>query len=201
MSADRRPPAEIGSSDVERWLVELDLRPIDRADREGIASWDLELDGRRRFDVRMTLILDPALALIVWVHYAPPITDLFRKSYRKLLRWNDEYPFVKFAVAEDERPVLTSELPLALLDRDSLGLAIARSLVVCDQLIDESSSWLWLGGKIPDTTGRMGRNPGLFRRFENELADLEARTDADPSVELDGQDSSEPVPVAQAPDR
>jgi len=201
MSADRRPPAEIGPSDVERWLVELDLRPIDRADREGIASWDLELDGRRRFDVRMTLILDPALALIVWVHYAPPISDLFRKSYRKLLRWNDEYPFVKFAVAEDERPVLTSELPFALLDRDSLGLAIARSLVVCDQLLEESAGWLWVGGKIPDTAGRMARNPGLFRRFENELADLEARADAYTGVELDGQDSSEPMPVAQAPDR
>ncbi|HEY3072115.1 MAG TPA: YbjN domain-containing protein, partial [Candidatus Limnocylindrales bacterium] len=125
MSADRRTPAPIRPSDVERWLAELELQPIDRADREGIASWDLELDGRRRFDVRVTLILDPALALIVWVHYAPPITDLFRKSYRKLLRWNDEYPFVKFAVAEDERPVLTAELPLGSLDRDALGLAIA----------------------------------------------------------------------------
>ena len=57
----------------------------------------------------------PALALIVWVHFAPPIVDSFRMSYRKLLRWNDEYPFAKFALATDERPILTSELPIALL--------------------------------------------------------------------------------------
>ena len=55
------------------------------------------------------------------MHYAPPITDSFRVSYRKLLRWNDELPFVKFAVSVDERPVLTAELPVATLDRDALG--------------------------------------------------------------------------------
>jgi hypothetical protein len=205
MSADRREPAPIRPPDVERWLAELELAPIDRADREGIASWDLELDGRRRFDIRMTLILDPALALIVWVHYAPPITDLFRKSYRKLLRWNDDYPFLKFALAEDERPVLTTELPLAALDRDVLGLAIARALVVCDQLVEDSAAWLWLGGRIPDTAGRKGRNPGLFPRYEQELAELEALPEADrppePPAERDEQPRVELKAVARAADR
>ena len=82
--------------------------------RDGICSWDLLVDGRRRHDIRITLILDPALALVCWVHYAPPISDSFRVSYRKLLRWNDELPFVKFAVATDERPILTAELAAAL---------------------------------------------------------------------------------------
>ena len=104
-------------ADVEGWLVELGLAPTDRADRDGIASWDLVLDGRRRFDLRMTVILDPALAIICWAQYAPPISDMFRKSYRKLLRWNDEFPFAKFSVAEDERPLLAVELPIA----DGLG--------------------------------------------------------------------------------
>ena len=54
----------------------------------------------------------PALALIGWAHFAPPINDSFRKSYRLLLRWNDETPFVKFAVGEDERPVLIAEIPV-----------------------------------------------------------------------------------------
>ena len=72
-------------ADVEAWLGELGLAPTERADRESITSWDLVLDGRRRARLRITLILDPSLALICWAHYAPPINDSFRVSYRKLL--------------------------------------------------------------------------------------------------------------------
>ena len=101
--------------------------------------------GGAAHDIRVTLILDPALALLCWVHYAPPINDSFRVSYRKLLRWNDELPFVKFAARDDERPVLTAELPARRLDRDALGIALARLLAVCDLLLDESVRWLWPG--------------------------------------------------------
>ena len=105
------PSADAGAhavrpADVERWFVEIGLEPLERADREGITSWDLVLDGRRRHDLRVTVILDPSLAVIVWGHYAPPISDMFRRSYRKLLRWNDEFPFVKFSIGDDERPLL-----------------------------------------------------------------------------------------------
>ena len=86
--------------------------PLERADREGVSSWDLVLDGRSRADLRITLILDPSLALLCWAHFAPPIGDAFRKSYRQFLRWNDEYPFLKFSLAEDERPVLAVEIPV-----------------------------------------------------------------------------------------
>ncbi len=170
------PAAQSGAivrpTDVERWLDDLGLVPNARADRDGVTSWDLRLDGLRRFDVPITLILDPALALICWVHFAPPIGDAFRKSYRKLLRWNDEYPFVKFSLAEDERPVLATELPIATLDEDELGLAIARSLAIADRLLEESASWLWIGGRIPDTTGRTSRGAGLFRRYAGRLAEV-----------------------------
>ena len=115
-SADPGAPA-VRPADVERWLAELGLEPVERADRDGIASWDLVLDGRRRFDLRVTVILDPdARASSCWAHYAPPISDMFRKSYRKLLRWNDEFPFAKFSVGEDERPLLAVELPIAAVD-------------------------------------------------------------------------------------
>ena len=172
----------VGPDQVERWLDELGLAASARADRDGVSSWDLRLDGRRRFDLPITLILDPGLALICWVHFAPPIGDAFRKSYRKLLRWNDEYPFVKFSLAEDERPVLATELPVATLDRDALGLAIARSLAIADQLLEESASWLWIGGRIPDTTGRTSRGEALLNRYANRLGEL---------VELEAQ----PEPV------
>jgi len=157
---------------VERWLGELELRPVERSNRDGISSWDLVLDGRRRFGIRLTLILDPSLALVVWVHYAPPIGDSFRKSYRKLLRWNDEYPFAKFGLAEDDRPVLTSELPVRIVDRDELGLAIARLLAICDQLVDESAAWLWPGGTVPAVDGRVGANPSLLAAYAGRLGEL-----------------------------
>jgi hypothetical protein len=170
--AATRPPT---AADVERWLADLGLTPTDRADRDGISAWDLELDGRRRFGLPVTLILDPGIGLICWAHYAPPIGDGFRRSYRRLLRWNDELPFVKFSIAEDERPVLASELPLADVDEDALGLALARMLAVSDRLIDESADWLWLGGKPPADYGRRAsRNAGLLERYANQLGELAA---------------------------
>ncbi len=90
-------PPTIAADDVGAWLAELGLEPIDRGERDGISSWDLRLDGRRRADIRLTLILDPASAILLWVHFAPPFNDSFRVSYRQFLRWNDELPFVKFA--------------------------------------------------------------------------------------------------------
>lgn len=181
-----QPGADVARlrADVERWLAELGLEPLARADRDGVTSWDFRLDGRRRFDLPVTLILDPALALICWVHFAPPIGDAFRKSYRKLLRWNDEFPFVKFSLAEDDRPILATELPLASASADELGAAIARSLLIADQLLEETAGWLWIGGRIPDQRGRTSRGAALIERFAGrfpELAGDDARVDRDAS--------------------
>ena len=169
-SADQGAP--VRPADIERWLDELDLTTEARSDREGVTSWDLRLDGRRRFDLPVTLILDPDLALICWVHYAPPIGDAFRKSYRRLLRWNDEFPFAKFSLAEDERPVLATELPIRSLDRDELGLALARSLAISDRLLEESAAWIWIGGVIPDSSARTSRGEGLIARYADRMPEL-----------------------------
>jgi hypothetical protein len=162
-------------ADVEAWLGELGLAPIERADRETVTSWDLVLDGRRRARLRITLILDPSLALICWAHFAPPITDAFRVSYRKLLRWNDELPFVKLSVGEDERPLLVAEIPIAHATRDALGLAIARQLAVADRLHADASGWLKAGGWPidPPPPARLD-GPGLrlVARYAAELAEL-----------------------------
>jgi hypothetical protein len=164
--------APLVAAEIERWLSELGLRSEPRTDRDGISSWDLRLDGRRRYDIPITLILDPALAVICWVHFAPPIGDGLRASYRKLLRWNDEFPFVKFSLAEDGRPILATELAVRTVDRDELGLAIARSLAICDQLLEESAGWLWLGGRIPDWSGRPSRGEALLDRYADRLSEL-----------------------------
>jgi len=197
-SADPGAPA-LRPADVERWLSDLGLEPVDRGERDGIASWDLVLDGRRRFDLRVTIILDPTFALICWAQFAPPINDMFRKSYRKLLRWNDEFPFAKFAVSDDERPLLTVELPLVDAasppTEDQLGLALARIVGIADRLLDESADWLWFGGKIPDQSDRTRRNSEFLARYEGRLGELgtdaEAaevgmRSEADDAVDLEG---------------
>jgi Putative bacterial sensory transduction regulator len=161
-------------TDVEAWLAELGLQPLERVDREGVTSWDLILGGRRRAALRITLILDPALALICWAHFAPPINDGFRRSYRKLLRWNDELPFVKFSIGEDERPLLVAEVPAASVDRDSLGLALARQLAVADRLDAESLAWRKAGGWPTDPALTPVEGPGaaLIARFGGELREL-----------------------------
>lgn len=163
----------IDAARVDGWLDELGLSSVDRGERDGISSWDLLLDGRRRADIRVTLILDPARVLLCWVHYAPPINDSFRVSYRQFLRWNDELPHVKFALSgEEDRPMLTSEVVATGLTIDTVGLAIARLLAVCDLLLDESVRWLWPGARKPPPMGRTSRQAALFDRYANELDEL-----------------------------
>jgi hypothetical protein len=172
MSSAEPAPVTVSAADVERWLADLGIAPLERIEHEGITSWDLDLDGRRRYDIRATLILDPALALIIWVQYAPPITDYFRKSYRKLLRWNDEFPFAKFAISEDERPILAGELPVMSLDRDELGIGLARLLAICDRLVEDSAGWIWSDGRVPDRADRVSRQTALFARYAERLGEL-----------------------------
>lgn len=165
--------AAIGPADVEAWLADLGVKPLERSDREGVTSWDVVLDGRRRAGLRITLILDPGLALICWCHFAPPINDNFRKSYRKLLRWNDELPFVKFSIGDDERPLLLAELPAATVDRDDLGLALARQVALADRYHADSQEWLKAGGWRTDPPADPdGPGMRLVARYSVELAEL-----------------------------
>ncbi len=161
-------------ADVEAWLDDLGLEPLERADREGVTSWDLILDGTRRVALRVTLILDPSLALICLAHFAPPISDGFRRSYRVLLRWNDELPFVKFAVGEDERPLLLAEIPVGAADRDALGTALARQLAVADRFHDQAIGWLKAGGWPTGRGTAAADGPGerLLSRYAAAVGEL-----------------------------
>ena len=192
------------AGDVEAWLAELGLEPLERADREGVTSWDLVLDGRRRSALRVTLILDPALALIGWAHFAPPINDSFRKSYRLLLRWNDETPFVKFAVGEDERPLLIAEVPVESLDRASLGLAIARLLAVADRFHDPSTTWLKGGGwsiEAPPDDDGPGRGSWRATRRARRAAGARGGASVTRSSRPSSLAAARPAPVRHRPRR
>ena len=158
---------------VEAWLTDLGVVPGDRVERDGITAWDLTLDGRTRRDLRVTLILDPTIGAIVWAHLAPPLLDGLRKSYRTLLRWNDEFPLVKFSIADDGRPTAAVEIPLRWLDADELGLALARVAGVADRVFDDTRGWLWIGGRVPDGYAeRATRNAGLLDRYAKRLGEL-----------------------------
>ena len=163
----------VSARHIDAWLAELEIDPLERSEREGITSWDLLLDARRRRAVRLTLILEPDLVLVAWLHYASALSDGFRRSYRQFLRWNDELPFVKFALSADERPMLTAELAAEALDRDRLGLTLARLLAVCDLLIDESAGWLRTGlpGK-PAPPVEEGPPSPVLERYASELGEL-----------------------------
>jgi hypothetical protein len=158
---------------VESWLTDLGLDPGSRSERDAIVAWDVTLDGRRRRDLRVTVILDPSLGAIVWAHLAPPIGDGLRKAYRTLLRWNDEFPFAKFSIADDGRPILAVEIPDRALTADELGLGLARISAIADRIFDDTRGWLWIGGRVPDGyADGPSRTEGLLPRFADRLGEL-----------------------------
>jgi hypothetical protein len=171
--------------DVEGWLRDLaavGLETGERVERDGIAAWDVTLDGRRRRDLRTTVILDPGLGLIAWAHLAPPLGDGLRKAYRTLLRWNDEFPLAKLAVADDGRPILSVEVPARWLDADELGLALARIAGIADRIFDDTRGWLWIGGRVPDGYAeRPVRTAALLDRYASRLGELVADTEQAPA--------------------
>lgn len=173
MGIDARQQGPIDASTIEAWLGELGVEGGVRAEREGIVAWDLVLDGRTRRDLRVTLILDPAIGAIAWAHLAPPLLDGLRRAYRTLLRWNDEFPLVKFSIADDGRPIAAVEIPARWLDVDELGLALARVAAVADRVFDETRGWLWIGGRVPEGyAARPVRNEALLARFAPRLGEL-----------------------------
>lgn len=115
------------------------------------------------------------------MHYAPPLADSVRKTYRQMLHWNDELPLVKFALGDEERPVLTTELALEQLDRDALGLMLARLVAVCDLLYEESKGWVDRVAGAKDETGPAGVR--LLERYADQLGELAIK----PAAEAQGQ--------------
>lgn len=144
---------------------------MESAERDGVQWWDIVLDGARRRAIRFTLILDPSLGMVAYVHYAPPLADSLRRIYRQMLHWSDELPFVKFGLADEERVVLSSEIPAGDLDTDALGLTVARLVAVCDLLYEESARWIDRVGP-PAAPADDGAGVRLLERYARQLAEL-----------------------------
>jgi hypothetical protein len=95
--------------------------------------------------------------------------EIPKRVYGRMLRANYEYPFVKFALTDDDRPMLMTELPAAGLDRDALARTLVRLVVVADRLLDETAAAVADRGNLPDWSGRTPRNEALLAAHRDEV--------------------------------
>jgi hypothetical protein len=127
------------------------------------------LDGVRRFDLRTTVAWVDGVGLSVWAYYGDEEMEVPKRVYARMLRANYEYPFVKFALTDDDRPMLMTELPAEGLDRAALGRTLARLTVVADRLLEETAAAIAERGHLPDWSGRAPRNQALLDAHRAEV--------------------------------
>lgn len=139
------------------------------APTDGAFSRDLLLDGARRFDLRVTVAWVDGVGLSAWAYYGEEGLEVPKRVYARMLRANFDYPFVKFGLAADDRPMLMAELPIAGLERDAVARALVRLVVVADRLLDETAAAVADRGVVPDWSGRTARNQGLLAAHRAEV--------------------------------
>jgi hypothetical protein len=156
---------------IDRWLGELGLEVVGAADAPGgeATSRDLVIDGSRRFDLRVTVAWVDGIGVSLWAYYGLEAMEIPKRTFGRMLRANFDYPFVKFAMADDDRPMLMTELPTASLDRDELGRGLARLAIVADRLLEETAPAVADRAVLPDWTGRTTRNPALLATYGPEV--------------------------------
>ena len=164
MSADPPP--------IDRWLAELGLEVAGAAGQPlGQAfSRDVVVDGRRRYDLRVTVAWVAGVGASLWAYYGLEAMEIPKRVFGRMLRANFDYPFVKFAMTDDDRPMLMTELPATMpLDRDELGRGLVRLAIVADRLLEETAGAVADRGVIPDWEGRTSRNATLLDAYAGEV--------------------------------
>lgn len=162
-----------GRPEIDRWLAELGVEVVASSgtSRDAALSRDVMLDGNRRFDLRVTVAWVSGMGTSLWAYYGLEAMEIPKRLYARMLRANFDYPYVKFALTDDDRPMLMTELPDAALDRDELGRGLVRLAVVADRLLEETAHAVADRGVLPDWTDRHPRNPALLAAYR---ADVEA---------------------------
>lgn len=156
---------------IDRLLEELEIEVVDAADGPGGTSLsrDVVIDGWRRFDLRVTVAWVAGVGCSLWGYYGLEAMEIPKRVYARMLRANFDYPYVKFAMTDDDRPMLMTELPTAAVDRDELGRGLARLAIVADRLLEETAAAVADRAVLPDWSGRMPRNPLLLRVYGPEV--------------------------------
>jgi hypothetical protein len=134
-------------------------------------SRDVIIDGERRYDLRVTVAWVDGVGLMLWAYYGLEAMEIPKKTFLRMLRANFDHPFVKFAMTDDDRPMLMTELPLRDTTLDDLGRGLVRLALVADRLLEETAPAVADRGSLPDVAGRTGRNPHLLDAYR---ADVEA---------------------------
>ena len=156
---------------IDAWLAELGLEVVAEAGShgDGALSRDVVVDGERRFDLRVTVAWVAGIGCSLWAYYGPDAMEIPKRIYARMLHANFDYAFVKFAMTDDDRPMLMTELPTAGLSRDELGRGIVRLAVVADRLLEETAGAVADRGILPDWTDRVSRNAGLMAVYRAEV--------------------------------
>ena len=157
---------------IDAWLAQLGVEVVGSSDGAGADAFsrDVVLDGARRFDLRVTVAWVAGIGLSLWAYYGLEDMEIPRRVLHRMLRANFDYPFVKFAMTDDDRPMLVTELPASAVSLEELARGLVRLTVVADRLLDETASAVADRAVLPDWSGRQPRNPGLLaaRRAEIE---------------------------------
>jgi hypothetical protein len=156
---------------IDGWLGELGLEIVGSAGEAGDAAFsrDVVLDGRRRYDLRVTVAWVAGVGCSLWAYYGLEAMEIPKRVFSRMLRANFDYPFVKFAMTDDDRPMLMTELPPAGIDRDALGRGLVRLVVVADRLLEETATAVADRGILPDWSDRRPRNPELLDAYEADV--------------------------------
>jgi hypothetical protein len=156
---------------LDRWLGELGVEVVGASGAAGDSamSRDVVLDGRRRYDLRTTVAWVDGVGISLWAYYGLEAMEIPKRIYARMLRANFDYPFVKFAMTDDDRPMLMTELPTAALDRDELGRGLVRLTVVADRLLEETAHAVADRGILPDWSDRTTRNAALTDAYRAEV--------------------------------
>jgi hypothetical protein len=164
---DEAPP-------IDDYLGELGLEVVAAAGDPSTASLtrDVVLDGRRRYDLRVTVAWVAGAGCSLWAYYGLEAMEIPKRVFARMLHANFDYPFVKFALTDDDRPMLMTELPASSVTRDELGRGLARLVIVADRLLDETASAVADRAELPDWSGRTSRNPQLLERYGAEVEAL-----------------------------
>jgi hypothetical protein len=156
---------------IDRWLTELGLEVVGASGAAGgpAFSRDVVVDGNRRFDLRVTIAWVGGVGCSLWAYYGLEAMEMPKRLFARMLRANFDYPYVKFALTDDDRPMLMTELPSTALDRDELGRGLVRLAVVADRLLEETAHAVADRGVLPDWSGRAGRNPELLAAYRADV--------------------------------
>ncbi len=156
---------------LDRLLAELGVEVVDASGSESDPAMtrDVVLDGLRRFDLRTTIAWVEGVGTSLWAYYGLEAMEIPKRIYARMLRANFDYPFVKFAMTDDDRPMLMTELPTIALDRDELGRGLVRLTVVADRLLEETAHAVADRGVLPDWSDRTSRNAALLDAYRAEV--------------------------------